>query len=208
MQKYKTEQEVFWASSEWASEYIKRNSIEIVKNNITFFSDIFKQCNSDIKSVIEFGSNIGLNLHAIDKLFNDVNIAAVEISNEAISELKQLPFVNKIYHESILDVEIEERSDFVFIKGVLIHISPDYLDVVYQKLYDTSNRYILIAEYYNPTPVSIGYRGNSDKLFKRDFAGEILDKYPDLRLIDYKFVYHRDNNFPQDDITWFLLEKR
>jgi spore coat polysaccharide biosynthesis protein SpsF len=27
-------------------------------------------------------------------------------------------------------------------------------------------------------------------------------------LVDYGFAYHRDPNFPQDDITWFLLEKR
>ena len=53
----------------------------------------------------------------------------------------------------------------------------------------------------------MAYRGHEGKLFKRDFAGELLDKYPDLKLIDYGFVYHRDTNFPQDDCTWFLLEK-
>jgi spore coat polysaccharide biosynthesis protein SpsF len=71
-----------------------------------------------------------------------------------------------------------------------------------------SSRYILVCEYYNPTPVSIDYRGHSDRLFKRDFAGEILDLYTDLTLRDYGFVYHRDTNFPLDDITWFLLEKK
>jgi spore coat polysaccharide biosynthesis protein SpsF len=55
--------------------------------------------------------------------------------------------------------------------------------------------------------VEIPYRGHSGKLFKRDFAGEILDAYSDLNLIDYGFAYHRDNYFKQDDITWFLLEK-
>jgi pseudaminic acid biosynthesis-associated methylase len=93
------------------------------------------------------------------------------------------------------------------IKGVLIHINPDMLESVYAKLYDSSNKYILIAEYYNPTPVSISYRGHNDRLFKRDFAGEMLDKYNDLRLTDYGFLYHRDNYFLQDDINWFLLEK-
>jgi len=34
-----------------------------------------------------------------------------------------------------------------------------------------------------------------------------LDKYPDLKLVDYGFSYHRDNNFKQDDVSWFLLEK-
>jgi spore coat polysaccharide biosynthesis protein SpsF len=93
------------------------------------------------------------------------------------------------------------------IKGVLIHIAPDQLAAVYEKLYQVSRRYILIAEYYNPTPVSIPYRGHADRLFKRDFAGEMLDRYPALELVDYGFVYHRDPLFPQDDMTWFLLQR-
>lgn len=93
------------------------------------------------------------------------------------------------------------------IKGVLIHIAPEHLSSVYDKLYQSANRYILVAEYYNPTPVSIPYRGHQDRLFKRDFAGEMLDRFPDLQLVDYGFVYHRDPLFPQDDMTWFLLQK-
>ena len=95
----------------------------------------------------------------------------------------------------------------MLIKGVLIHIAPEELLEVYDKLYNSSKRYICIAEYYNPVPVEVQYRGHSGKLFKRDFTGEMLDKYSDLQLVDYGFIYHRDNNFPQDDITWFLLEK-
>ncbi len=41
---------------------------------------------------------------------------------------------------------------------------------------------------------------------QRDFAGELMDKFG-LRLVDCGFVCHRDNRFPQDDATWFLLEK-
>ena len=207
MKKFKTEQEDFWASSEWALEYIKRNNMDIVKNNINFFSNIFSSCTDSIGSVIEFGSNIGLNLHAINSLFNNLDIAAIEISQDAVNELEKLSFVKNIYHESILDIALDKPRDFVFIKGVLIHINPEFLDTVYSKLYTASNKYILIAEYYNPSPTAISYRGNNDRLFKRDFAGEMLDKFPDLELIDYKFSYHRDNNFPQDDITWFLLKK-
>jgi len=59
--------------------------------------------------------------------------------------------------------------------------------------------------YYNPSPVSIDYRGEKDVLFKRDFAGEMLDSIDGLNLVDYGFVYRRAN-FPQDDISWFLME--
>lgn len=206
-QNFQTEQEEFWASEKWAKDYISRNDKSKISSFVHLFSNIISKCNDPINSVIEFGSNIGLNLHAINTLFNRIDISAIEINKEAVKELEKLPFVNNIYNESILDIELKETRDFVFIKGVLIHINPEFLDVVYEKLYNTSNKYILIAEYYNPTPTAIPYRGHDDKLFKRDFAGEILDKYPDLKLVDYGFCYHRDNNFPMDDITWFLLEK-
>ena len=55
--------------------------------------------------------------------------------------------------------------------------------------------------------MTIEYRGHKDRLFKRDFAGEFLKKYSDTKLIDYGFLYHLDSNFPQDDETWFLIEK-
>ena len=112
------------------------------------------------------------------------------------------------YHSSILDFKPDDIRDFVLIKGVLIHINPDELQKVYELLYKTSKKYICIAEYYNPSPVEVKYRGHDGKLFKRDFAGEIMHKFPDLMLINYGFVYHMDNNFPQDDITWFLLKKQ
>lgn len=56
--------------------------------------------------------------------------------------------------------------------------------------------------------MTIPYRGHEQRLFKRDFAGEMLDAYPDLRLVDYGFVYRRDPVFPADDLTWFLMEKK
>lgn len=93
-------------------------------------------------------------------------------------------------------------------QGVLIHINPDMLPMVYDKLVASTGRYLMVAEYYNPAPVAVSYRGHSDRLFKRDFAGEIMDRHPQLQLVDYGFSYRRDPNFPQDDITWFLMEKR
>ena len=164
--------------------------------------------------VIEFGSNIGLNIFALKRLLPSINcVSAIEINKlavETLAERYKTAFGNEIkcYNSSILDWSPDYTRELVLISGVLIHINPDYLQSVYEKLYQTSNKYILIAEYYNPTPVEVVYRGNTGKLFKRDFAGEMLDKYPYLHLLDYGFIYHRDNIFPADDITWFLLEKR
>lgn len=201
---FKTEQEKFWAQ-DFGDDYIKRNDdAQIIAGNINLFSKILSRT-TGVKSVIEFGSNIGNNLKAIKALIPDGEMAAIEINQKAVEILKEQDV--KVYAQSILDFEPDSKWDLSFIKGVLIHINPDELQSVYEKLYNSSNKYILVAEYYNPSPVTIPYRGHENRLFKRDFAGEMLDKYPNLKLVDYGFSYRRDNNFAQDDITWFLMEK-
>ena len=199
---YKTEQENFW-SSEFGDNYIDRNQNYIV--NIPFFSKVISRT-FGVKSVIEFGCNVGLNLMALNNLLPRCELTGVEINSKAANELSKWGGCNVI-NESIFDYKDSKKYDLSMIKGVLIHINPDMLNNVYEKLYDSSDRYILVAEYYNPTPVNISYRGYNDRLFKRDFAGEMLDKYSDLELVDYGFLYHRDKYFKQDDISWFLLEK-
>ena len=204
--KYKTPQEEFWAGS-FGDEYIDRNqSSQIIAANTALFSSIFSRT-SNIKSVLEFGSNIGLNLIAIKQLLPEVDLSAIEINEKAVSILKKWGLCKNIYHQSILDFDCDYPREFVFTKGVLIHMNPDILCQVYDKLYAASQKYLCVAEYYNPVPQQISYRGQTEKLFKRDFAGDLLDRFSDLKLTDYGFVYHRDTTFPADDISWFLLEK-
>lgn len=202
---FQTEQEKFW-SQEFGDEYTHRNQGKnSIASNLALFSNIFARI-QEVNSLIEFGANIGLNIDAIKLLLPEVKISAIEINNVAVEKLKNRGGV-EIYHQSILDFNPIRVWDFVLIKGVLIHINPDYLEQVYDRLYKSSSRYICLVEYYNPTPVEVAYRGHQGKLFKRDFAGEMLDLFKDLQLVDYGFLYHRDNHFPQDDATWFLLEK-
>ena len=141
-------------------------------------------------------------------MFPEQEQYAIEINSNAVNELKKNIDSKNIFHSSILDFEVPHKKwDLVLIKGVLIHINPDELTQVYKKLFAACSKYLLLAEYYNPIPVAIPYRGNNEKLFKRDFAGEIMDRYPEMKLLDYGFCYKRDANFPQDDFTWFLLQK-
>jgi pseudaminic acid biosynthesis-associated methylase len=201
---YFTEQEAFWAG-EFGDDYIGRNKGENkVASNIMFFSKILLRIGS-IESVIEFGANIGLNLLAMKQLLPSAKFAAIEINDKAARELKHIQGVD-VYQDSILNFTPPKKYELVLAKGVLIHIAPDRLTDVYERLYQAYSKFILLAEYYNPTPVEVSYRGHKEKLFKRDFAGEMLDRFPQLRLLDYGFVYHRDS-FPQDDMTWFLMEK-
>tara|TARA_A100001234_G_scaffold48151_1_gene40302 strand:- start:5412 stop:6029 length:618 start_codon:yes stop_codon:yes gene_type:complete len=204
--KIKNEQQKFW-SGNFGKEYVKRNSLKrLLKNNIGLFSKIFFN-RSYPKSCLELGSNIGANLLALRFLFPGIKTSGVEINEFAYKELARLIGKKNCFNKSIENFKSNKKYDLVFTKGVLIHINPKNLKQIYEKLFRMSKKYILIAEYYNPKPVSINYRGYKDKLFKRDFAGEIMKKYKSLKLIDYGFVYHGDLSFPQDDLTWFLLKK-
>jgi pseudaminic acid biosynthesis-associated methylase len=204
---FKTEQEAFWAG-EFGNEYIQRNQGDaLVAANLGLFAKALSMTRG-VQSCIEFGANIGLNLKALKLLFPAQEQYAVEINANAASELTRVIPPSNLYRTSILDFNSERTWDLVLIKGVLIHINPEMLPQVYDKLEAACGRYLLVVEYYNPVPVAVAYRGHTDRMFKRDFAGEIMDRHSRMRLVDYGFIYRRDPNFPLDDANWFLLEKR
>lgn len=205
MADYQTPQEAFWAG-EFGNAYVQRNSSdELLGNKTALFARILKSAGR-ISSVIEFGANVGLNMLALRILVPAARLAAVEINSSAFDKLRTIPGV-EAHLGSFLEFEPTLTSELSFTSGVLIHINPDHLQRAYSTLYQSSQRYVLVVEYYNPTPVTVTYRGQHDRLFKRDWAGDLMDLYPDLLLIDYGFVYHRDPAFPGDDLTWFLMEK-
>ena len=202
---YATEQERFWAG-DFGNDYIDRNcSEDMVAANARLFAAILKSV-PEVGSIAELGCNIGLNLQALHRLKPQLELRGYEINAHAAAQASAAK-VAEIVCTTILDpLPAEKKFDLAFTKGVLIHINPEALGKVYSNLFELSRRYVLVCEYYNPTPVMVQYRGNADRLYKRDFAGEMMDRHG-LRLLDYGFVYHRDSRYAQDDLTWFLLEK-
>jgi pseudaminic acid biosynthesis-associated methylase len=204
---FQTEQEAFWVG-DFGTDYIQRNQGDaLLASNLGFFAKALRSA-SGVKSCIEFGANIGMNLKALKLLYPGIEAYGIEINAQAAQQLGEVIAPAHVHHTSILDFVPARQWDLTLIKGVLIHTNPKMLPQVYDKLFAACGRYLMVAEYYNPAPVAIAYRGHSEQLFKRDFAGEIMDRYPQLQLVDYGFAYRRDPNFPQDDITWFLMEKR
>jgi len=177
----------------------------MISSNLALFSKIFKNCTS-VNSVAELGCNIGLNLIALNRINKNMKLRGYEINEKAASLARENKIADILNTTVVEKLDISQKFDLTFTKNVLIHINPDKLSQVYENLYSLSNRFILVCEYYNPTPMSVAYRGNSDKLFKRDFAGELIQKY-DLKLIDYGFNYRLDSYLTNDDSTWFLMEK-
>lgn len=203
----RTPQEAFWAG-EFGTDYSARSTGDgLVASNLHLFSRALRGAGA-LSSCLELGANVGMNLTALRLLHPGLAIKAVEINPDAARILGELIGAGNVTLGSILDYEPRDQFDLVLVKGVLIHINPEKLPLVYEKIHRAARRFILLAEYYNPTPVAVPYRGHADRLFKRDFAGEMLDRYSDLALRDYGFAYRRDAACPQDDLTWFLLEKR
>jgi pseudaminic acid biosynthesis-associated methylase len=197
-------QEEFWAG-DFGTEYIDRNQDEkLLSSNIHFFSNILARIPNSPESIIELGANVGMNIKAIRQLLPKAKFTGVEINKSACEKLRELDCA--VHNVPISELKLNKKFDLVLSKGVLIHINPDDLNDIYKKMYEMSSKWILIAEYYNPVPVVVDYRGHLDKLFKRDFAGELLSQFKDLELTATGFSYHLDP-FPQDDITWFLIRK-
>ena len=203
---FKTEQEKFWAG-DFGDAYIDRNQGDkLLASNLNMWVNMLKNAKK-LDSCIEFGANIGMNLKALKLLHPQQDQFGIEINSDAAIELEKVIPASNVFKSSIFDFEPYRKFDLSFIKGVLIHINPAELQNVYEKLVASCGRYLLVAEYYNPSPVAIPYRGHNDRLFKRDFAGEIMELHPEMKLIDYGFNYRNDPVFPQDDITWFLMER-
>lgn len=201
------EQEQFWRG-QFGDEYHKRNTGR-VNNNANFFFEIFSGvlANGNMPhSIIEFGAGIGENLLAIHEIWSEAILIGVDINAEAVGEMEKQRCIEHAFLCPIGDYRGGLRATMTMTKGCLIHIPPADLPAAYATLYRETERWILICEYYNPTPVEVEYRGHQGKLWKRDFAGEIMDTYKDLRLVDYGWRYHRDE-YPQDDLHWFLLSK-
>lgn len=202
---YSTAQEAFWAG-EFGTDYSQRNvGPEFQAAKLAMFARILGRTRG-VRSVIELGANVGLNLTGMRALLPNAELAAVEINPHAAQQLRALPDIC-VYQMSLLDFRPTRTWDLAFCAGVLIHIAPAALAQAYHVLHRASARYVCLIEYYNPAPVEVPYRGHHERLFKRDFAGEMRVAHPGLQLIDYGFVYRGDPVFPLDDLTWFLMEK-
>lgn len=91
-----------------------------------------------------------------------------------------------------------------FTCGVLIHISPDDLDLAMTEIYEASSRYILAVEYGAEEVTPVLYRGHEQLLWKSDFAEQYQSLFQDLRLIRHGFWGPDDG---LDNTHWWLLEK-
>jgi len=204
-----TEQEKFWAG-QFGEDYIARNEAtpDNISGNLFFFAKILPKLERRPDSIIEFGSNIGVNLRAIRLLQPQAHLTAIEINKSAVTRLREDNVAHEVIHSSLLEFSPTRKYKLSFIKGVMIHISPSQLVDLCHKLAGSSSDYVLIAEYYNRRSEKVEYRGHENKLFRSDFGGLFLDTCADFSLVDYGFSYYRDQFEQQDDLTWWLFQRK
>lgn len=200
-------QEKFWRD-EIASAYLESNDEFDIELGIDAWDQMLKKINKvEISSYLECGSNVGRNLKLLSVLLPESEINVIELSPQALDIAKNRFRIKESFEGSIKDSEFENKFDLVFTSGVLIHVNPDDLLLSMKKMYEHSNRYILIAEYFNRTPVEIEYRGQRNRLFKRDFGKLFYENFK-CKLLDVGFLWgHLYDSAGFDDLTYWVFEK-
>lgn len=158
-------------------------------------------------SVLEVGCNIGRNLVALRAFIDEIH--AVEPNAAAVATARANPALAglDIQEGSGFKLPYEDRSvDLVFTSGVLIHVAPDDLGAMLDEIVRVANHYVLCVEYFSHQPISVPYRGREGYLFKRDFGSFYLERYPDLRVLDYGFLWQPLDS--SDNSNWWLFAKR
>ena len=200
-------QDVFW-SEEYAESYMSKNSGFDNEIGRQGWAKILDKADLTEKTYLEVGCNIGRNVDQLCLLDPGLKPSVVELNSKALEVVRSRHALVSSHCGPAQEANFASESfELVFTCCVLIHVPPaDLLDVM-KKMHAWSSRYIVIAEYFNRTPVSIEYQGRPNLLFKRDFGAMFADNF-DVELVDYGFLWGRifeAGGF--DDITWWLFEK-
>ena len=120
--KYRTKQEFFW-KGKFGDQYLKRsNAKSLLVAHKEFFKKTLGKANK-INSIIEFGSNTGINLVVLKKILKLKKITAVEINKKSCIKLAKINNV-EVINESILNFISYKKYDLVMSIALLMHINP------------------------------------------------------------------------------------
>jgi pseudaminic acid biosynthesis-associated methylase len=200
-------QEEFWATR-FADKYRSANSNFDQELNTKAWELILKKIPSgSFSSILECGCNIGRNITTLNSSFPQTTFGVVEINKMALDICLATNKVDHSFLGPIKEAEFDFRFDVVFSAGVLIHVAPEDLLASLTNMYELSRKYLIVAEYFNRTPISIEYHGEKEKLFKRDWGKFVIENF-DVSVIDYGFLWgHEFDAAGFDDITFWVFTK-
>ncbi|MHB8117231.1 MAG: pseudaminic acid biosynthesis-associated methylase [Methanothrix sp.] len=154
--------------------------------------------------ILEVGSNVGNQLLCLQRMGFE-RLYGIELQSYAVEISKSKSKNINIIQGEASDIPFKDSFfDMVFTSGVLIHIAPKKLPDVLREIHRCTKKYIFGFEYYSDETKEIPYRGNSDLLWKADFAGKYIELFDDLTLIkEERIKYIRNENID----AMFLLKK-
>jgi pseudaminic acid biosynthesis-associated methylase len=212
----KTKQENFWGgefgkeytdrnsrdSADWDKFYVENWGVSKVEMNDRFLNVLSKDA-----SILEVGCNTGMQLTGLQRS-GFKNIYGVELQQYAVEKAKEYTNNVNIIQGSGFDIPFKDNFfDVVCTNGVLIHISPDNLPVIMREMVRCSKKYIWGWEYYAEETTSINYRGNTDYLWKADYAALFMEYCPGLKLVKKELFPYVSQAESGNKDCMYLLEK-
>jgi len=210
-----TNQTKVW-TSDFGKEYTSRNIYKSLDDHNLSYLDFYGKNKDDLNKeilstlpknlkILEVGSNVGYQLASLQR-FGFSNLYGIEIQRECVDEAKKLWKGIDIIKASGFDIPFRDNFfDLVFTNNVLIHISPNDIQIVLSEMNRVSSKYIYGFEYYSEKYESVEYRNNADLLWKTDFSNLFLKKFPNLKSIFSK--KYSCLNFKGNTDKAYILEK-
>ncbi len=132
-------------------------------------------------------------------------LSRLQASIEASTRIKLILLT--LSYRSAFELPFKDNYfDLVMTNGVLIHLAPADIGVAMQEIVRVSKNYVMGFEYFSDQPYEqLAYRGNSEKMWKTDFAKQYLQQTSGLNLVEqYHYPYNEDAKLVDH---LFLLQK-
>ena len=191
--------------------YIERNkpTRDTHFARVDMFSRILAHCDHGPSSILEVGANVGNNIQVLNEI-SGARLYATEPNLEARCQLVQSGYLRSVdisgNPAGAMTDFADNSIDLVFTSGVLIHLNPEFdLKPAMQEILRVARRYVLAIEYFSDKPEMIIYRGEPDRLWKRDFGKLYLESFPTLMPVAQGFEWRETTGL--DNLTWWLFRK-
>ena len=187
---------------DWNNLLLKEIGLTRTDLNELFFRGL------EAQTVLEVGSNVGLQLNCFEKMNLFSKYYGVELQRYAISKSREMfpTAAFDIVEGSAEEIPFKDACcDLVMTNGVLIHIPPHNINKVLEEVYRCSKKYIFGYEYYQDEYSEKKYVGIERLLWRGNFCSMYLNKFSDLKIVKQKRWAGAFNDSKIYDV--FLLEK-
>lgn len=152
--------------------------------------------------ILEVGTNIGLQLRILREMGFE-NLYGIDVHEYAVRRCRrEAPELNVVEGDA-LDIPFKDDFfDLVFTNETLVTIPPEHVERAMDEIVRCSRRCIWGLEHYDDEYTEIEYRGRDEMLWKTDFPGMYLDRYP-VTLREREYLEFLDSD---DRDVMYLLE--